>query len=158
MNRSIDSPQNNDPGDRWSTNWCSEAKIPLFLQNSAPSVANDHRTRGVVQRMLKLTSNYEGLSVGPITKKPQTVIPKVITISQKKTLKFTVDSPPQGLTITRIFNDPTVSPQLSEQPTNENFLPPSAGFWCGNIKVFRKQFWVWDIEFSKEIISVFGGH
>ena len=34
----------------------------------------------------------------------------------------TVNSPPQGLTIIRISNDPTASPQLSEQPTNEIFL------------------------------------
>ena len=64
MNRSLDSPQNNFDGDRWSPIWRSKAKIPRFLQNTAPPVANGAGGRSIGNKMLKLTSTYEGLSIG----------------------------------------------------------------------------------------------
>ena len=69
MNRSLDPPQNNVRGDRWSPIWCSNAKIPRFLQNSAPPVANGAGGRSIGNKMLKLTYTYEGLSIGRTQKK-----------------------------------------------------------------------------------------
>ena len=69
MNRSLDSPQNNFDGDRWSSIWRSEAKIPRFLQNRAPPVANGAGPRSIGKMASKLTSNYEHLSFGLAEKK-----------------------------------------------------------------------------------------
>ena len=69
MNESIDPTQNFFSGDRWSPIWCFEAKIPRFLQKSAPPVANEVVTPLTRKRVSKLTSNYEGLSFGPAKKK-----------------------------------------------------------------------------------------
>ena len=70
MNISWGSPQNFDRGDRWSQNLVSNPKIPLFLQISAPPVANGAEWRSIGNKMLKLTFTYEGLSIGPTKKNP----------------------------------------------------------------------------------------
>ena len=71
MNTSQGSPQNYYRGDRWSPHWCSNTKIPLFLHLSAPPVANGVGTRSIGNKMIKLTSIHEGLSIGPPKKNPQ---------------------------------------------------------------------------------------
>ena len=62
MNISWDPPQNYFDGDRWSPDWCSDTKIPLFLDLSAPPVASGALGRSIGNKMSKLTSTYEGLS------------------------------------------------------------------------------------------------
>ena len=88
MNTSQGSPQNYYRGDRWSPDWCSNTKIPLFLHLSAPPVANGVGTRSIGNKMLKLTSTHEGLSIGPSKTNPRTEVAKIICFSQKSFLKF----------------------------------------------------------------------
>ena len=68
MIQRIDPAQNFFSGDRWSPIWCSEVKIPRFLQKSAPPVASEVGTPLTRKIASKLTSNYEGLSFGPAKK------------------------------------------------------------------------------------------
>ena len=92
MNRSLGSPQNNVRDDRWSPIWHSEAKIQLFLQNTAPLVTNGAETRSIENKMLKLTSTYEGLSIRPSKKKPSRKLQKLLDIAgflRKKFLSLT---------------------------------------------------------------------
>ena len=81
MNISRGPPQNYSRGDRWNQNWCSNAKIPLFLDLSAPPVANGANLRSIGNKMSKLTPTYEGLSIGPSKKKPLTEVTKIFRIS-----------------------------------------------------------------------------
>ena len=90
MNISWGSPQNNFRGDRWSRDWCSDTKIPLFLDLTAPPVANGAGARSIGNKMFKLTSTYEGLLIGPSKKKPLSEVAKISLhswFSQKKILK-----------------------------------------------------------------------
>ena len=80
MSSSMECTQNNFRGDRWSQIWCSKAKIPLFLDLSAPPVASGAGIRSIGNKMLKLTSIYEGLSIGPSKKKPLTEVAKILLI------------------------------------------------------------------------------
>ena len=48
---------------------CPNTEIPRFLQKSAPPVANEVVTPLIRKRAFKLTSNYEGLSIGRAKKK-----------------------------------------------------------------------------------------
>ena len=86
MNTSWGSPQNYYHGDRWSPDWCSNTKIPLFLHLSAPPVDNGAHTRFSGNKMFKLTSTYEGLSIGPSKKKPCTEVATNICHSPKSFL------------------------------------------------------------------------
>ena len=77
MNISRGPPQNDHDGDRWSPDWCSDTKIPLFLDLSAPPVANGAGILSIGNKMLKLTSTYESLSIGPSKKKPLSEVAKI---------------------------------------------------------------------------------
>ena len=87
MNTSWDPPKNYFRGDRWSPKWCSDTKIPLFLDLSAPPVANGASAGSIGIRMLKLTSTYEGLSFGLAEKKTLTEVTIFFGISQNQILK-----------------------------------------------------------------------
>ena len=88
MSSSIDPAQNFFRGDRWSTIWRSEAKIPRFLQKSAPPVANGAGSPSIGKIASKLTSNHEGLSFGLAKKKTLTGVTKIFGISQNQILKI----------------------------------------------------------------------
>ena len=63
---------------------------PTFLDLSAPPVANGASAGSIGIRMLKLTSNYEGLSFGLAEKKTRTEVTKTWSyygFSQISTLK-----------------------------------------------------------------------
>ena len=62
MNISWGSPQNYYDGDRWSRGWCSDTKIPRFLQNSAPLVASGAEVSSIGNIIVFLIVNHEGLS------------------------------------------------------------------------------------------------
>ena len=87
MNTSWDPSQNYHDGDRWSPDWCSDTKIPLFLDLRAPPVANGASAGSIGKRMLKLTSTYEGLSFGLAKKKTLTEVTIFFGVSQNQILK-----------------------------------------------------------------------
>ena len=89
MNISGGPTQNNFRGDRCIRDWCSDTKIPLFLDLTAPPVANGAGASSIGNKMLKLTSTYKGLSFGPAKKKTRSGFTNIFGISQKKTLKLT---------------------------------------------------------------------
>ena len=88
MNRSLSSPQNNVRGDRWSPIWRSEAKIPRFLQNRAPPVANGAGGNSIGNKMSKLTCTYEGLSIGRTKKNLSRKLQKIVDFADFLKKKF----------------------------------------------------------------------
>ena len=69
MNISRGPPQNYFRGDRWSQNWCSDTKIPLFLDLSAPPVANGAGVPSIENEVLKLTPHLRMFVNRTFTKK-----------------------------------------------------------------------------------------
>ena len=88
MNISWGSPQNYYRGDRWSQDWCSDTKIPLFLDLRAPPVANGAGSRSIGNKMLKLTFHLRVVCQSdPLQKQTLTEVAKLSGFLRKKLLK-----------------------------------------------------------------------
>ena len=62
MNISWGLPQNYFRDDRWSQNWCSDTKIPLFLDLNAPPFANRTEVSSIGHIIAFSVVNYQGFS------------------------------------------------------------------------------------------------
>ena len=85
---------------------CPNTEIPRFLQKSAPPVANEVVTPLIRKRAFKLTSNYEGLSIGRAKKKTLTEFTKIFGISQNKILNHFIRRKVSCETINRKYFTP----------------------------------------------------